>query len=295
VVLDSSASANQAVVNAADQNAARSDQGQERAPRNSSRGGRGERNRGDRNRPQDDSTRGEIANANNAVTPGERSAVPANDAAPGIDQPRGAGESANRADGGEPREKRSRDRYGRERSPRTERSEQGDQAQRPSLDAQAAPDDMPAEPRKSYFSPNVEVATADAAPATAASAPAALAIADKPLAPVALVPEVAPTATPTQAALAVAVTPGLPKLQPFVLPLAELAEVAQSSGLNWINSDVEKIAAVQAAIAAEPKGIHVPRERPAIVHTDAGPLILVETKRDLGTVILPFESAQQVK
>jgi ribonuclease E len=83
---------------------------------------------------------------------------------------------------------------------------------------------------------------------------------------------------------------GMPKLQNFVLPLTELAEVAQSSGLSWVNSDAEKIAAVQAAIAAEPKGIHVPRERPAVVNIDTGSLILVETKRDLRNMTLPFEA-----
>jgi len=84
----------------------------------------------------------------------------------------------------------------------------------------------------------------------------------------------------------------MPKLQAFDLPLAELAQVAESSGLIWVNSDAEKIAAVQAAIAAEPKQIHVPRERPAAVQIDDGPLILVETKRDLRDMTLPFEATQ---
>ena len=43
----------------------------------------------------------------------------------------------------------------------------------------------------------------------------------------------------------------------------------------------EKIAAVQAAIAAEPKPVRVPRERPPAIVIDEGPLVLVETKRDL--------------
>lgn len=84
----------------------------------------------------------------------------------------------------------------------------------------------------------------------------------------------------------------MPKLQPFVLPLAELAQVAEGSGLTWVNSDAEKIAAVQAAIAAEPKQIHVPRERPVLVEKDEGPLILVETKRDLSKMRLPFEQKE---
>ncbi len=82
---------------------------------------------------------------------------------------------------------------------------------------------------------------------------------------------------------------GLPKVQPFVLPLDELAGIAQGSGLSWINSDAEKISMAQAAIAAQPKAIHVPRERTAAVSLDDGPLVLVETKRDLRNMTLPFE------
>ena len=50
---------------------------------------------------------------------------------------------------------------------------------------------------------------------------------------------------------------------------------------------------VQAAIAAEPQAVHVPRERPAAVNVDAGPLVLVETKRDLRNMTLPFEETTQ--
>ena len=82
---------------------------------------------------------------------------------------------------------------------------------------------------------------------------------------------------------------GLPQVQRFELPVSELAQVAQGSGLQWVNSDAEKIAAVQAAIAAEPKAVHRPRERAPAVAVDDGPLVLVETKRDLREVKLPFE------
>jgi ribonuclease E len=63
--------------------------------------------------------------------------------------------------------------------------------------------------------------------------------------------------------------------------LAEMQAVAQGSGLEWVNSNTERIAAVQAAIAAEPKPVHVPRERPPLVILDEGPLVLVETRKDL--------------
>jgi ribonuclease E len=67
-----------------------------------------------------------------------------------------------------------------------------------------------------------------------------------------------------------------------------LNQVANSSGLQWVNSDPAKIAAVQALIAAEPKPVHVPRQRPAAVVRDEGPLILVETRKDLSEMKLPF-------
>ena len=50
------------------------------------------------------------------------------------------------------------------------------------------------------------------------------------------------------------------------------------------------VAVVQAAIAAEPKPVHVPRERPPVVAVDEGPLVLVETRRDLRDLTLPFEA-----
>ena len=82
---------------------------------------------------------------------------------------------------------------------------------------------------------------------------------------------------------------GLPQVKRFELPVNELAQVAQGSGLQWVNSDAEKIAAVQAAIAAETKPIHLPRERASAAVVQDGPLVLVETKRDLREMKLPFE------
>jgi ribonuclease E len=80
----------------------------------------------------------------------------------------------------------------------------------------------------------------------------------------------------------------LPKVQAFALPVESLVEVANSSGLQWVNSDPAKIAAVQAAIAAEPKPAHVPRERAPVVVADEGPLVLVETRKNLNDIKLPF-------
>ena len=209
-----------------------------------------------------------------------------------------------RAEGNAPREKRTRDRYGRERGPRAERGETetraGEAAAEPVTPTTEA---LPEEPRKSYFaaapaitsvdSPTVEVPKTEPNPppveiqaqakpvemAQPQSAPAPAPV-ERVQAPA------APTLThePTQVQ-----TAGMPQLESFVLPLSELTEVAQSSGLNWVNSDSEKIAAVQAAIAAEVKPVHVPRLRPAPVHIESGSLVLVETKRDLRDMTLPFE------
>jgi ribonuclease E len=81
----------------------------------------------------------------------------------------------------------------------------------------------------------------------------------------------------------------MPQVGTYVLPTDELAGIAQQSGLTWVNSDAEKIAAVQAVIAAEPKPVHVPRERPPVVTLDDRPLVLVETRLDLRDIKLPFE------
>ncbi len=90
-------------------------------------------------------------------------------------------------------------------------------------------------------------------------------------------------------AAAVAASTALPKVQSYDLPMQDLVQVAQGSGLQWVNSDADKIAEAKAAIAAEVKPVHVPRERPAVVVSTEAPLVLVETKRDLRDTHLPFE------
>jgi ribonuclease E len=92
----------------------------------------------------------------------------------------------------------------------------------------------------------------------------------------------------------IATSVGMPPVEAYVLPLDQLAGIAQQSGLTWVNSDAEKIAAVQTAIAAEPKLVHVPRERPPVVALDNRPLVLVETRLDLRDIKLPFEETQSV-
>lgn len=118
-------------------------------------------------------------------------------------------------------------------------------------------------------------------------------------APVAAVPAPAPAPAPVVAAAPVVAPAPVAAPAPapeaadafFELPTAQLTAVAESFGMQWVNSDPEKIRAAQAAIAAEGKPVHVPREIVAVAAVDEGPLVLVETRKDLSQVKLPFESA----
>jgi len=234
------------------------------------------------------------------------------------------GEAENGAPRGN-RERRSRDRYGRERRERGPREGATEGEEAPASAEAAAPAEQRSEavdaspeasayeaPVRSYFS-MAQPAAADAepAPAPVVAAPAPVAVAEPtpvaaaPVAEVAapvvapVAPRAAPAPAPAPASAPVAAAPrtvevpgtrGLPKVQPFSLSVEDLDKVAQSSGLEWVNSNAEKVAQVQAAIAAEPKPIHVPREPKPPVVLDEGPLVLVETRKDLRDMKLPFEN-----
>ena len=102
-------------------------------------------------------------------------------------------------------------------------------------------------------------------------------------------PVPAPAPAPAPAPVAAA---ALAPAEAFVLPTDQLVSVAESAGLQWVNSDADKIRAVQEAMAREPKPVHVPREPKPMVAVDEGPLVLVETRKDLSQIKLPFETAQ---
>jgi ribonuclease E len=246
--------------------------GQNREPREprEGRGGRGGRNgRGPRPDGEARNAGAEGRQSQLGFAEGDNSANQVPVAAPAsVDT--GAPE-APRNETGEPREKRSRDRYGRERGPRGEREE------RPDLR-------IPAQPVAAQTSE--EKSTADALPGQALQArePDVAAPVAVPTAPV--IVQAAPAEAKANARM--------PRVTPFALPTEALLNVAQGSGLQWVNSDSDKVAAAQAAIAAEPKFIHVPRERAPAVSIDTGPLVLVETKRDLRNMTLPFEQPPAV-
>jgi ribonuclease E len=76
----------------------------------------------------------------------------------------------------------------------------------------------------------------------------------------------------------------------FVLETDALQAVAETAGLQWVNSDVDKIRAAQQAMASEAKPTHVARVQKPVAAIDDGPLVLVETRKDLSQVKLPFET-----
>ena len=58
-----------------------------------------------------------------------------------------------------------------------------------------------------------------------------------------------------------------------------------------MNSDAEKVRLVQQAIADTPRPARTPRMPKPLPVLDEGPLVLVETRKDLSQVKLPFETA----
>lgn len=114
----------------------------------------------------------------------------------------------------------------------------------------------------------------------AAPAVQAVEVASAPVAP-----QAEPASTPVQA------KPRAPKAERFELPLDNLHALLQGAGLEWVHSDTEKVQAVAQAIALEPAPVRVPRERKPVVLADEGPLVLVETRKDLAQTPMPFDPA----
>ncbi|QTN24301.1 Rne/Rng family ribonuclease [Rhizobacter sp. AJA081-3] len=203
----------------------------------------------------------------------------------------GAAEAAPQAtEGGEERDSRRRGgRGGRDRQRRERRDEAAPGSEVPLGEGMPAIAEQGAVPAE--FAEYAPVAAAESvAQPVAAVEPIAEPLAEAFVAPFVAAP--APVAAPVAAPVPAA-APVVTKVEPFVLPAGQLAEVAQSAGLQWVNSDADKIRAVQEAMANEPKPVHVPRERKPVVVADEGPLVLVETRKDLSQITLPFDQAAQ--
>ncbi len=256
--------------------------------RRNRRGGRGGR---DRNEAAAEGTVVEQSTALN----GEALAAPAEAVGNGADT--AEADAAPRAESGEGGEGRRRGR-GRDRN-RRERSEEGSTetgaaaegvttaSTEPVAATYEAPQDVAPAVQAVIAEPMAEQR---AEPMAEAEAEVAEPVAEAPLA----VPVRAAVAPVVVAAPAVAAAPAVqaPTAEPFVLPLNSLQAMAESAGLQWVNSDADKIRAVQSAMAAEPAPVHVPRERKPVQNVDTGPLVLVETRKDLSQIKLPFETSQ---
>jgi ribonuclease E len=241
--------------------------------RRNRRGGRGGRDR-------DEAGVDAAANEQSPALNGEAQAAPQEAARTGTDSS-AADNGAPRGEAGEAGEGRRRGR-GRDRN-RRERSEEGstetgvaaEGVTTASTEPVAASYEAP-----EYAAPVLQVAVAEPLVQAVAAEP----IVEARVAPVAVAAVAAPIAAAAPAAQAPA--------EPFVLPLNSLQAVAEAAGLQWVNSDTDKIRAVQAAMASEPAPAHVPRERKPVENADTGPLVLVETRKDLSQIKLPFETAQ---
>ena len=175
------------------------------------------------------------------------------------------------AEGGR-RRGRGRDRQRRE--PREDREARGDAAAEPVDNSADAVSPMTADQPPTATVPLADTPAAPAMVAESVAEPAAEAE-----------PEVSAPAAPAAEVSA----PAMPPVAPYTLPTEALQAMASGAGLEWVSSDADKVKAVQEAMAAEPPAIRVPREPKAVVVVDEGPLVLVETKKNLSQLKLPFE------
>jgi ribonuclease E len=192
---------------------------------------------------------------------------------------------------GEAQGERGRNRGRRGGRDRGDRAERGDREPRADQAATDRPDANAGDDAAAPVAPATDAATAAvAAAAWAAASPAPVEAADIAAAAVAapvmaevpvVTPAAAPAATPPAAAPI--------RVERYVLATSHLSDMASAAGLQWVQSDADKISAVQAAMAAEPKPVHVPREPRHHVLEDVGPLVLVETRKDLSQLKLPFD------
>ena len=243
--------------------------GEEQRRRRRRRGGRGNRDEAGAGAGEPD-----IAADGSSTEAGEAASTAA-----AADATAQSADGAPAAEAGERDGQRRRGR-GRDRARRDEQaatapgSETGAEADSAVGSHSAAASSTPA-PLVADAAPLAEPVAAPAAVPTTVVAVAAPPPAAAPAAPVAV------AATPAAAPAAAAT---------FVLPMDDLQRIAEGSGLTWVNSDAGKISAAQAAMAAEPAPVHVPRQRPALVQLDDGPLVLVETRKSLAQLKLPFDT-----
>jgi len=84
------------------------------------------------------------------------------------------------------------------------------------------------------------------------------------------------------------VTPGLivvpatyvpPVAAAAPMPIEQLQAMLQLAGLSLVQTEPARLEETRARLAAEPRPVHVPRERPVLPPLDQGPLVQVETRQ----------------
>ena len=205
------------------------------------------------------------------------------------------GERSDAGDGGEGRRRRRRGGRGRGRDGADQAAE---------LNAETAGELFDSNPAAAAANETAPLAAATAAPADAqvSSAPTPVEAWTTPVSAPAAASAGAPTVIHAEASAQPAAAPAAPNAAaapvapraaavPFVLPIDTLQTLAMQAGLQWVHSDADKVSAAQVAIANTPKPVHVPRLPKPRVVLDEGPLVLVETRKDLSQVRMPFDQA----
>ena len=242
--------------------------------------GRSRRSRGGRRRRGDDRTNGAAA-VGSETSLEQTSAANANDADLTMVVPRGDSQDPGYS-------------YFRDDEQPSASAAEAPQAQAPTDEAQASGEQAtapegnrrPRRPRRPRAAESEAQASLSDATPEVADAEAPPTAATEPFASNAV-------STPPPAAdeLPVVAAQPAPAAVPFTLPVQALQEVVAATGMQWIASDADKVARVQAAMAAEPPVVRVPRERPPKVELSNEPLVLVETRKDLGQSVMPFDNA----
>ena len=205
------------------------------------------------------------------------------------------GERSDAGDGGEGRRRRRRGGRGRGRDGADQAAE---------LNVETAGELFDSNPAAAAADETAPLAAATAAPADAQVSPAPTPVEawTTPVAAPAAASAGAPTVIHAEASAQPAAAPAAPNAAaapvapraaavPFILPIDALQTLATQVGLQWVHSDADKVAAAQVAIANTPKPVHVPRLPKPRVVLDEGPLVLVETRKDLSQVRMPFDQA----
>ena len=205
------------------------------------------------------------------------------------------GERSDAGDGGEGRRRRRRGGRGRGRDGADQAAE---------LNVETAGELFDSNPAAAAADETAPLAAATAAPADAQVSPAPTPVEawTTPVAAPAAASAGAPTVIHAEASAQPAAAPAAPNAAaapvapraaavPFILPIDALQTLATQAGLQWVHSDADKVAAAQVAIANTPKPVHVPRLPKPRVVLDEGPLVLVETRKDLSQVRMPFDQA----